>query len=341
MWVARGASSARADLQRSPRAVGSPAVTAIASQAPLYPPNREHLVEMMSPVGIYQFARGSEPDPGGGTCSDDVARALGVDVLHARILGWSAIEGTARLSLRYLAEALDPDTGRARNQRTQDGTWRPGEDSEDCHGRVMLALAQAARHLPQQELRATARAALARASVCAWDLTQHRAIASAMLACAELPASGCPRGLLEHLGDRLVSVFASAADDRWPWPDETVTYESALPPRALIVAGSLLNRPAVSRVGLMCLDWLFRAQTAEDGIFEPIGNHGWWKRGGAKGRFAQQPIEAASVILAAGDALELTGERKYAAMAELRVRMVPGRKQSGRPVSRTGVWCLS
>ncbi len=95
-----------------------------------------------------------------------------------------------------------------------------------------------------------------------------------------------------------------------------MTYESALPPRALVVAGRLLSRPAVSRIGLTCLDWLFRAQTTEDGIFEPIGNREWWKRGSAKGRFAQQPIEAASVILAAGDALELTGDLKYAAMAE-------------------------
>ena len=59
----------------------------------------------------------------------------------------------------------------------------------------------------------------------------------------------------------------------------SVTYENALLPRALIVAGTALasdadgrHRPAAS------LDWLIDAQTSPDGHLSPIGN-GWWPRG--------------------------------------------------------------
>ena len=110
--------------------------------APLFPVVREHLESLTDEFGIRQHARGVEPDPAHGTCTDDVARALVVDLDHADVLGSTPVKESLRRSLRYLVEAFDPATGRFRNFRAADGTWLDRVGSEDCHGRAMLALAE-------------------------------------------------------------------------------------------------------------------------------------------------------------------------------------------------------
>jgi uncharacterized protein YyaL (SSP411 family) len=43
----------------------------------------------------------------------------------------------------------------------------------------------------------------------------------------------------------------------------------------------------------------------------PIGNRGWYQRGGARARFDQQPIEAQNMIQACMEAYNVTGENRW------------------------------
>ena len=79
---------------------------------------------MTGPLGIWQHANGTEPDPTFGTCTDDVARALTVDLLQRRMLGWEAVSTTARRSMTYLTAAFDTALGTFRDFRGADGTWQ-------------------------------------------------------------------------------------------------------------------------------------------------------------------------------------------------------------------------
>ena len=47
----------------------------------------------------------------------------------------------------------------------------------------------------------------------------------------------------------------------------------------------------------------------------PIGNDGWYPRGGVRARFGQQPLEAAAMVGAALAALAATGDERYRALA--------------------------
>ena len=106
---------------------------------------------------------------------------------------------------------------------------------------------------------------------------------------------------------RLRSAFAELdLDGDWPWPEETLTYENALLPHALIVGGRRLGDARLRSVGLHVLDWLIEVQTSRRGIFTPIGSDGWWTRGRSRSQFDQQPIEATAMILAAAAAYETT-----------------------------------
>ncbi len=107
---------------------------------PLHPVNRQHLAEITGELGIWQHATGPAPNLAFGYCTDDEARALTVDLAHARVLGWDAVAESARRSLDFMRDAFDPATGRFRNFRDEDGRWLDGEASDDSYGRAMLAL---------------------------------------------------------------------------------------------------------------------------------------------------------------------------------------------------------
>ncbi len=113
---------------------------------PLPPVCRQHLEAMTGPLGIWQHADGVTARPGvQGTCTDDVARALTVDLLHRHALGWEAVRPSARRAMSYLEAAFDEDRGTFRNFRAANGDWLDDGRSQDSQGRALLALGIAAR----------------------------------------------------------------------------------------------------------------------------------------------------------------------------------------------------
>ncbi len=131
------------------------------------------------------------------------------------------------------------------------------------------------------------------------------------------------------VSDRLRDAVAAGATPAWPWPETQVTYETALVPRALIVSGSAHGKPDTVALGLTVLDWLIDHATAPDGLLMPVGN-GWWPSGGERSRFDQQPIEATSMLLAAGAALEATNDERYRAAMERCYAWFLGGNDAGR-----------
>ncbi len=303
--------------------------------SPLSPPSRLHLGELTGELGVFQHAVGSRPDPGHGYCTDDVARALQVDLLHARVLGWPAVEESAWRNLDFLATAFDEETGRFRNFRAVDGTWAAGPGSEDSQGRALHALGDVVATGADGPLAAAATALFDRALPAARDLTALRATSSVVLGCAARTstAENRPTALeLERLAARLHARFDPVLADPWPWPEAVLTYETALPPRALIIAGHATGSEELTEAGLRVLDFLVEGQTAIDGRYSPIGN-GWWARGGVKSAFDQQPIEAAAMILAAESAYAATGDDRYRGAMERAYAWFLGGNVLGRVVA--------
>ena len=310
----------------------------------LHPVNRDHLDALSGPFGIWQHATGTVANEALGYCTDDVARAFVVDLVHGRELGWDAVRESAWRSLRFLREAFDPTSGRFRNFRERDGSWVEGPASDDSQGRALLALAIALRSVGDEALVDQARRMFAAALPAARDLHALRAASSALIACGTALETTAldhvlrreARHTLAHLASRLRAAFADLERDaEWPWPEAVLTYENALPARALLQAGRWLDDPGLRRTGLWVLDWLIRVQTAADGSFSPIGNGAWWQRGGVRSRFDQQPIEATSMILAAEVAFEQTGETRYLTAIETAYGWFLGDNEVGVQIAET------
>jgi hypothetical protein len=287
-------------------------------EAPLHPVSRVHLDILTDEIGIMQHAIGSRPDPDHGYCVDDVARALQVDLLHQRELGWDAVATSAWRSLRFLEDAFDHTSGRFRNFRRVDGTWLDGTASEDSQGRAMLALGETVSAAGDAQMIERASLLFLRALPAAQGVAALRAQSSVLLGCqAAIPALGDGPATQAHLSiaRRLRSAFDRTAGSDWPWPEARVTYENALPVHALLRAGVHLDAPTMIQTGLDVLDWLIVAQTAPAGHFSPVGNT-WWPARGTKPQFDQQPIEATAILLASETAYRHTGDLKYQAAME-------------------------
>jgi hypothetical protein len=265
-----------------------------------------------------QHAILSRPDPAHGYCVDDVARALQVDLLHGRALGWDAVATSAWRGFRFLDDAFDAPSGRFRNFRAIDGSWIGGLGSDDSYGRAVHALGDTIATAPDRRLVDAAASLMDRALPAGAELPSLRAEASVVLGCAAIldtTAGGLPGVMLTRLATRLHDEFRRRSMPDWPWPEPLVTYENALLPRALIVAGRILESETMVDAGLRSLDWLIDVQTTPEGHLSPVGN-GWWPRGGDRSQFDQQPIEATSLLLAAEAALSVTRDPRYEAAME-------------------------
>jgi hypothetical protein len=298
---------------------------------PLCATSRVHLDALSTAIGVWQHARGTEPDRRFGYCTDDVARAIVVDMLQSRELGWDAVEASAGRSLLFLKDAFDHSNGRFLNFRDADGRWLDTDPSEDCHARALVGLAAVIAERPGTDLADRARQLFVRALPATSAFDAIRPISAALIGCdivaeAQLVPEAQPA--FDRLAGRLVEKFGDPGPE-WPWPDPILTYENALVAQGLITAGRRLGDQSLLARGCSVLDWLIDVQTGDGGVFSPIGNRKWWPRAGERSRFDQQPIEAASMVSAAAAAFRATGRRGYVDAAEMAYRWFLGDNDLG------------
>jgi hypothetical protein len=132
--------------------------------------------------------------------------------------------------------------------------------------------------------------------------------------------------------ERISAVSRSLLEENtvpgWVWFEDVMTYDNARLPEALLVSGMALEDGATIDAGLRSLDFLENV-VFENGIFVPIGNDEWYRRGGPRARFAQQPLEAVATVDAELAAFEARAEPERLAAAELAHAWYHGRNVLG------------
>ncbi|MHB8146742.1 MAG: glycosyltransferase, partial [Vulcanimicrobiaceae bacterium] len=80
----------------------------------------------------------------------------------------------------------------------------------------------------------------------------------------------------------------------------------------------------------------YESVTIEDGIYVPVGNQGWYPRGGERARYAQQPLEAVALVDAELAAFAVAPEASYLANAELGLAWYHGKNSRGAVMAANG-----
>ena len=280
----------------------------------------DHLRCLTDDTGMLQHAVYTLPDYKHGYCTDDNARALILMMLLEELEeGFPERTRLTSIYAAFLQNAFDPDAGRFRNFMTYDRQWVADIGSEESHGRALWALGTCVGRSRREELRSWAAELFEQALPAVQSFTSPRAWAFAIIGLHEylrtLGGDLRANQIRAELAQSLSSLYAENAKEDWMWFEQSVTYENARLPQALIMTGRWANLPDLRERGLQSLHWLAERQIAPEGHFRPIGSKGFWKRGEQPAWFDQHPGEAHAMIGACVEAYEATGDRYWLVQA--------------------------
>lgn len=273
----------------------------------------DHLARMTDSTGIFQHATFSVPNFSEGYCTDDVARAF-ILAVQLGELGeeLEGIRGMATTCAAFLHHAFDANTHRFHNHMSFDRQWLDEKGSEDCHGRALWSLGVGVGRSPHRGFQMMAGQLFARALPALNDFTSPRAWAFGLIGIHEylrrLSGDSLVNQTREVLAGRLIGLFERNAKPDWCWFEDELSYDNAKLAHALIVSGRATGQSAVLAMGLRALRWLTELQISGKGHFRPIGSNGFYRRGGVRADFDQQPIEAQATVSACLEAFRATSD---------------------------------
>ena len=133
----------------------------------------------------------------------------------------------------------------------------------------------------------------------------------------------------DTLTERLIDFHERTASAHWLWFEDTLSYDNARLPQALIVSGHETSNAKALDIGLQSLRWLAEMQRTPEGHFRPIGCKGFFQRGGERADFDQQPIEALAMVSACVTAFRATRDASWQKEARLAFEWFLGRNDLG------------
>ncbi|MGE5776880.1 MAG: glycosyltransferase family 4 protein [Chloroflexota bacterium] len=285
----------------------------------------DHIERLTDSTGLFQHAVFGVPNYNEGYTTDDNARALIVSVQLEDVSNLSrseavqpALRHVQEAAHRYLAflwHAFNPDEKRFRNFMGYDRRWLEEVGSEDSHGRALWALGTVLARSKRESIQGTAGRLFEAAMPTVLDFESPRAWAFALL--------GIQRYLRRYPGDRaaltaqnvlvqrLVQLYRDNRTKDWHWFENNATYCNPAMPQALLRYGQSNNDAEAIAIGLESLAWLVDIQQSEQGWIMPIGNQGFYQKGGPVSYFDQQPVEVYSLVSACLDAYRTTKDVEW------------------------------
>jgi len=296
-------------------------------------PSLAHLKRLTDDKGLYQHARFIIPNREHGYCTDDNARAVTVMTKY-----YSQYPGPEALRLfdTYLSFVLhsQDSNGLIRNLMSFDGSWHKNEPINDALGRVLWSLGTVMARPPLPEYLSVAKEFFDR-SVRHVEGLYPRGLAYSMLGMSDYlsqfpGASDIKRHLLAA-AEQLVLLYKQHSRGDWRWFEDTVTYDNAILPYAMFVAGFAFADEKYFEVAEKSCQFLLDV-TFSGEHFSFIGCKGWYQREGIRAKFDQQPIEVASTVLMLKAAYDTTGKTEFLKLQRNAFGWFLGENDLGIPV---------
>jgi len=311
--------------------------------------NLSHLFALTDDTGILQHSVSIVPNYNEGYTTDDNARALVLTTMLEEIMQdtESKIDKLAIRYLAFLMYAFNPGLGRFRNFLSYDRRWLEDCGSEDSHGRALWALGSVLARSKSRKLRSVAGQLFSIALPASSKFSSPRAWAFTLIGINEylqrFSGDRTAQNIEAILVEKLMDLYKRNSTPDWPWFEDILSYSNAKIPHALFLCGHRLLNKDMKDVALKALDWLTTVQQSGEGYFEPIGSNGFYRRGGERAHFDQQPIEAYGMILACLEAYRVTGDERWYKEAERAFEWFLGRNNGRLPIydTTTGGCCDS
>jgi len=268
---------------------------------------------MTDDTGILQHAKSSIVDRREGYATDDNARALLATLRYHELVDGERNLGLSRTYLSFLLYVQKKD-GRLHNYIGYDRNFLDDIGSDDSLGRVLWACGYAQETSIPEDIRIAAKEIFDKSLSWALNLGSPRAQAFTILGlyhyARAFPDDKNPHLNVIHLADELCELYRQTSTPTWQWFESSITYGNPRIPHALFRAYQLTGRKDYLHIAETTLKFLAANEIAK-GLFQPVGNRSWYKRGGKKALYDQQPLEASCMVEAASTAFQVTGNKMY------------------------------
>ncbi len=275
-------------------------------------PSLDHLQKLTDDTGMYQHANFTIPNREYGYCTDDNARAVIAMIKHYAQYSYTQALQLLDIYLSFIIHSQNSD-GTVRNFMNFDRSWAKNEPLNDALGRVLWAFGTVMAQPPKP-------AYLSIAKSCFDKSVEHvqkqlpRGMAYSILGMCDylkkFPGASDIKRQLELTADGLVTQYEENNYPDWQWFEEMLTYDNAVLPHALFVAGLTSENKKYLAIAEKTCEFLLE-NTFNGEYFSFIGCKGWYERGGTKATFDQQPIEAASTVMMLRAAYDATQNEKF------------------------------
>ena len=271
-----------------------------------------HLKRLTDDTGLLQHAKYIVPDRHTGYCLDDNSRALMLCAWAYALLRSQDAKELISTYFSFTHFMQNPD-GHFRNFIDYQRHFLDETGSDDACGRALWALGYIIWRPPRDAYRSLAYECFKKALPHVRGLNL-RGKALAMLGLAAYLR--CYQGdesvtaLLRECADYLLALYKEVAADDWRWFEDIICYDNGIMPMALFQTYALLRDEKYLRVARETLEFLEKVLT-QNGRLSIVGSRGWYKRGGPKAQYDQQPIDATAMVLAYQSAYWITQEKDY------------------------------
>ena len=271
-----------------------------------------HLKRLTDDTGLIQHAKYIVPDRHTGYCLDDNSRALMLCAWAFFLLQSDDAKELISTYFSFTHFMQNPD-GRFRNFIDYQRHFLDETGSDDAFGRALWALGYIIWRPPRDAYRSLAYECFKKALPHVRELNL-RGKALAMLGLVSYLR--CYQGdesvtaQLRECADYLLALYKAVSDDTWRWFEDIICYDNAIMPMALFQTYSILREEKYLQIARESLEFLEKNMVHNDRL-SIVGSRGWYKRGGERAQYDQQPIDAAAMVLAYQSAYRVTREKDY------------------------------
>jgi len=261
----------------------------------------QKIKQFTTETGIYQHGNFNQPDPYFGYALEDQARAL----IVAHEFGAKDLE---EIYVNFIIRARNKDTFLNQyyyeDERgfIEDITPLTVLDRQEAYGVTLWALFST-NNFQNEKIKPLINQLLTNAHL--W--VSPRAIATALLGLSCLPTQS---PLEKELTEKMHQFYKQVATEDWQWFENYLTYANAILSWACWEISLSRRDKEMEKIADITTKFLIDKCQVK-GVPAPIGNQGWYKKGGEKALFDQQPIDAAYMVCCLEKAYQVTQNQFY------------------------------
>lgn len=272
-----------------------------------------HIKRLTDDTGIIQHAKFGIPNLKEGYCLDDNARALLMVLMAYRQKKDPMALELLPIYLSYIHYMQNKD-GTFRNFLSFKRNYLDEVGSEDSFGRAVWALGYLLGNSPNDAYYQSGKMIFFDASKNFNKLRSLRGIANTIIGvCYYLRTKKSDDSMTEILRKmvyKIIDQYDNENSSDWKWYESILSYDLGILPLSLFHAYEFLPEDKILNTAIESMNFL-TSINLKDGFLSLIGNHKWYRRGGERAFYAQQPVDAMAMVLMHYQAFIVTKNKEY------------------------------